>query len=281
MHFDTLNEPPESIFRRPFFSCHVHNFTNTSRGYGHFDLSAINNIFVKIFLYEKALFFPLAIILSLCSACITNGSYVRLSDKEKAMVLSVRADSVFWGPESQFLYETPSDVAAALSLIDSAIALDPENKSYYYKKAGYLDVSGLADELSRVTRQLSEMEGNENYTLTANLGKCFARNGQTDSAKHYYRQTISLCRKCAENEVENAYIDSAYIAHLECYITGQRDHAIRKIKESADTSSMSEDDKRHFKQILDDFDLSQNVWQPSEEEIKQTGETAARIRATL
>ncbi len=230
---------------------------------------------------KKALFFPLAIILSLCSACITNGSYVRLSDKEKAMVLSVRADSVFWGPESQFLYETPSDVAAALSLIDSAIALDPENKSYYYKKAGYLDVSGLADELSRVTRQLSEMEGNENYTLTANLGKCFARNGQTDSAKHYYRQTISLCRKCAENEVENAYIDSAYIAHLECYITGQRDHAIRKIKESADTSSMSEDDKRHFKQILDDFDLSQNVWQPSEEEIKQTGETAARIRATL
>ena len=44
---------------------------------------------------------------------------------------------------------------------------------------------------------------------------------------------------------------------------------------------MSEDDKRHFKKILDDFDLSQNIWQPSEKEIKQTGETAARIRATL
>lgn len=230
---------------------------------------------------KRMSFFPLAIILSLCSACLTNGSYVLLSDKEKAMVLSVRADSVFWGPESQFLYETPSDVAAALSLIDSAIALDPENKSYYYKKAGYLEVSGLADELSWVTRQIAEMECGENYTLTANLGRCFARNGQTDSAKHYYRQTISLCRKYTGNETENAYMDSAYIAHLECYITGGRDAAIRKIKESADTSSMSEDDKRHFKQILDDFDLSQNVWQPSEEEIRQTGETVAKIRATL
>lgn len=230
---------------------------------------------------KRMSFFPLAIILSLCSACNTNGSYVRLSDKEKAMVLSVRADSVFWGPESRFLYETPSDVAAALSLIDSAIALDPENKSYYYKKAGYLEVSGLADELSWVTRQIAEMEGGENYTLTANLGRCFARNGRTDSAKHYYRKTISLCRKYTGNETENAYMDSAYIAHLECYITGERDAAIRKIKESADTSSMNETDKKHFKQILDDFDLSQNVWQPSEEEIRQTGETVAKIRATL
>ena len=65
-------------------------------------------------------------------------------------------------------------------------------------------------------------------------------------------------------------MDSAYVAQLDCYITGDKQAAIRKIIESVDTSLLSESEKTRFKQVLDDFDLNQLIWEPSVDEIERT-----------
>lgn len=198
----------------------------------------------------------------LFSACTDENRGFALSDREKALVLSVRADTLFWGAAAEIDFDTVIDLSPALEKIDEAISLDPQNRQYYHKKAQYLEIAGRSDELSRVVRQLTAMGETGNYTILASLGRCFARQGQVDSARHYYRETLRLCRQNAFPDPETAYVDSAYAAHLEYYITGDREAALRKIRESADTLRMSEEHKSHLRQILADFDADQSFWQP-------------------
>lgn len=191
-------------------------------------------------------------------------------DKEKAAALSRSAYDLFWGADKTIPLDTLPDIAPALEKIDSAIALDPENRRYYYQKAQYLDEAEDAEGLSMVSRQLIALGEDKNSSIPETLGKCFARQGRTDSAKHYYGIAIELWRKERTPGLAPAFVDSAYVAHLECYITGDRETAIRKIIESVDTSLLSESEKTRFKQVLDDFDLNQLIWEPSVDEIERT-----------
>ena len=60
-----------------------------------------------------------------------------MSDREKALVLSVRADTLFWGAAAEIDFDTVIDLSPALEKIDEAISLDPQNRQYYHKKAQY------------------------------------------------------------------------------------------------------------------------------------------------
>ena len=51
-------------------------------------------------------------------------------------------------------------------------------------------------------------------------------------------------------------MDSAHVALYECYITSDREAAIRKIKQSADTARMSESEKVRLRQVIEDFDMN-------------------------
>lgn len=192
------------------------------------------------------------------------------SDKEKAKILSSKAYKLFWGPDNGMKLDTLPDITPVLEKIDSAIALDPENWRYYYQKADYLNTVEDVEALSKVFRQLIALGEDKSSFIPNTLGMCFARQGETDSAKHYYRKAIELLRKERTPGLAPAFVDSAYIAHLECYITGDREAAIRKIEESADTTRLSESEKTRLRQILEDFDLNQLIWQPCAEEIERT-----------
>ena len=144
-----------------------------------------------------------------------------------------------------------------------------------------MDIVEDVEALSKVSRQLIALGEDKNSSIPEKLGKYFARQGETDSAKYYYRKAIELWRKERTPGLAPAFVDSAYIAHLECYITGDREAAIRKITESADTSLLSESEKTRFKQVLDDFDLDQLIWQPSVDEIERTNNLLKSPKRTL
>ena len=73
--------------------------------------------------------------LSLFVAFIScKGKELESKDKEKAKALSSEARDLLWGANNTIQLETLPDITPVLEKIDSAIALDPENKRYYYKK---------------------------------------------------------------------------------------------------------------------------------------------------
>ena len=185
------------------------------------------------------------------------------------------------GANNTIQLDTLPDITPVLEKIDSAIALDPENKRYYYQKADYLDIVEDVEALSKVSRQLIGLGEDKNSSIPEKLGKCFARQGETDSARYYYRKAIELWRKERTPGLAPAFVDSAYIAHMECYIAGDRETAIRKIAESADTSLLSESEKTRLRQVLDDFDLDQLIWQPSVDEIERTKNLLKSPKRTL
>lgn len=128
---------------------------------------------------------------------------------------------------------------------------------YYYQKSDYLQFAHQEENLRKVLREILLLD-KSSLPATEALGKSFARTGETDSAKRYLGKAIELWREKREPGLAPSFVDSAYVAHFECYITGDRSAAIRKIKESADTSSLSECEKNRFRQILEDFDLNQS-----------------------
>lgn len=216
----------------------------------------------------KNLWFALLSLVLAFTACKEKES--NFSDKEKAKALSSDAYDLFWGADKTIELDALPDITPVLEMIDSAIALDPQNRRYYYQKADYLNTVEDVGALSKVFRQLIALGEDKTSFIPGTLGQCFARQGETDSAKYYYRKAIELWRKERIPGLAPAFVDSAYIAHLECYITGDREAAIRKIRKSADNSRLSESEKIRLRQILEDFDLNQLIWQPSVDEIERT-----------
>lgn len=191
--------------------------------------------------------------------CKSADNDFSLSGKEKAQILSQRAKELFYGPNGRVSTSLDSvpDITGALEAIDSAISCDPGNALYYYQKSDYLQFAHQEENLRKVLRKILLLD-KSSLPATEALGKSFARTGETDSAKRYLGKAIELWREKREPGLAPSFVDSAYVAHFECYITEDRDAAIRKIKESADTSSLSESEKKRFRQILEDFDLNQS-----------------------
>ena len=109
--------------------------------------------------------------------------------------------------------------------------------------------------MRNVLREILARNG-EDLSAVELLGKSFARTGERDSAKFYLGRAIELWRKNRVSSLAPAFVDSAYVALYECYITGDRKAAIRKIKQSADTARMSESEKVRLRQVIEDFDMN-------------------------
>lgn len=203
-------------------------------------------------------------------SCQEENNGLRSPEREKAEAWAQAARELFWGEDRTLNLDTLPDVTPVVAMMDSAIALDPQNRQYYYQKAEYLALAEEVDALSAVFRQLAALGEDKTPFLPETLGQCFARRGETDSAKYYYTRAIELRRKERTPGLSSAFVDSAYIAHLEYYITGDRMAALRKIEQSAGATPLTESEKEHLEQILRDFDLDQLAWQPSAEEILRT-----------
>ncbi len=204
---------------------------------------------------------PVLLLLSLAlTACKSTDNDFKLSDKEKAHILSERAHELFYGPDGRVSISPdsiPDIITKVLEIVDSAISYDPENVLYYYQKSGFLQTTYQEESLKKALREILLLDEDQ-LPATEALGKSFARTGETDSAKLYFGKAIELWRKQRTPGLAPSFVDSAYVAHFECYITADREAAIRKIKESADTSSLSESEKKRLRQILEDFDLDQS-----------------------
>lgn len=137
----------------------------------------------------------------------------------------------------------------------AAISYDPENTQYRYKKVLYLKGTYQEESMRNVLREILARNG-EDLSAVELLGKSFARTGERDSAKFYLGRAIELWRKNRVSSLAPAFVDSAYVALYECYITGDREAAIRKIKQSADTARMSESEKVRLRQVIEDFDMN-------------------------
>ena len=191
------------------------------------------------------------------AACREQGDDLDLSDKERAYVLAYRADELFYGEEGRLVTSPDSspDITRVLAAIDAAISYDPENTLYRYKKVLYLKGTYQEESMRNVLREILARNG-EDLSAVELLGKSFARTGERDSAKVYLDRAIELWRKNRVSSLAPAFVDSAHVALYECYITGDREAAIRKIEQSADTARMSESEKVRLRQVIEDFDMN-------------------------
>ena len=203
---------------------------------------------------------PVLLLLSFAFAtCKNAGADLKLSDKEKAHILSERAHDLFYGPDGRVNISPDSipNITKVLEIVDSAISYDPGNVLYYYQKSGYLQTTYQEESLKKILREILLLDEDQ-LPATEALGKSFARTGETDSAKRYFGKAIELWRKQRTPGLAPAFVDSAYVAHFEYYITGDKAAALRKIRDRADTSRLTEREKTRLGQILEDFDLDQS-----------------------
>ena len=200
----------------------------------------------------KKLIWVLAGIILLSGGCKGEKDSFVLTDLEKAQVLSGRANDLWFEKYPVFSYDSVPDISPVLHIIDSAIAYAPEEIRFYNQKAGYLEAAMRNDELKKTLHKILFINPDD-LDAISRLGMCLDRLGDADSARYYYRKTIGLARQSNSNN-ENTYLDSIYIARLEYFITGDKEAALEKIRESADTLKMSEEHKKLFTRLLKDFD---------------------------
>lgn len=199
----------------------------------------------------------------LFSACTDENRGFALSDREKALVLSVRADTLFWGAAAEIDFDTVIDLSPALEKIDEAFRSIRRTDNITIK-------SSSTWKSPDVRMNCPASCGNSpRWGKRAIIPSWHRLAGALPAKARWIRPgTITGKRSGYAGRTpfptrETAYVDSAYVAHLEYYITGDREAALRKIRESADTLRMSEEHKSHLRQILADFDADQSFWNPN------------------
>lgn len=219
----------------------------------HFRFPLVFPIFVKIYCMKKTICILAGLIFLACGCKRHNDSFP-LTDLEKAQVLANRAGDLWFEKYPVFSYDSVPDISPVLTIIDSAIAYAPGEIRFYNQKAGYLEASMQNDDLKKVLHKILSLKPDD-LDAIYHLGMCLDRLGNADSARYYYRKAINISRRTNLPNDEHAYLDTIYAARLEYFITGNREAAIRKIKESADTAKMSADNKKLFIRLLENFDV--------------------------
>ena len=141
-------------------------------------------------------------------SCQEENNGLRSPEREKAEAWAQAARELFWGEDRTLNLDTLPDVTPVVAMMDSAIALDPQNRQYYYQKAEYLALAEEVDALSAVFRQLAALGEDKTPFLPETLGQCFARKSAKREGcwgkqkKNQYRkdqcpgQKTQACRRC-------------------------------------------------------------------------------------
>ncbi|MDD4819868.1 MAG: hypothetical protein PHD21_03425 [Flavobacteriales bacterium] len=149
------------------------------------------------------------------------------------------------------------DVKEYLQALDSAIYYDSGNVEAYYLKDDICSATLQYEKRTTVLLSLLNI-----YPFDTDIMYALAQNyymiDNIDSANIYYCKTIQSIREGKFENKRKNYVDTVMVCRCQYFIDGDINLAKKKLN-SLDTMNMSLEDKKNYRQLLNYFDLENNM----------------------
>ncbi|WP_329904014.1 tetratricopeptide repeat protein [Porphyromonas pogonae] len=189
--------------------------------------------------------------------CVVGNVALLAQNKTKeALAMKKNAEAVDFYIENM---DNPTEIRKAITMLDEAIAIDPDYDMSYLNKAQYLSICGDTQKAITVL-EAAVKRFPESSRFSFSLGMLYEKIGHTAQAKTAFKQALLKFEAYAQKEKIDKNVADAERAYLNFFIDHNVTEALNKLNDVAaqqkDADKYSADNTKYY---IDE--LSQSSYQ--------------------